>query len=82
MNLFIRNIFLGYGHSTPYTFLGKVFCIIFALIGIPLGLVMFQSVGERINYIIRSCLIKVFIIFNHYIFDVLLRRKHKISIKN
>lgn len=39
----------GYGHSTPTTAGGKGFCIVYALIGIPLGLVMFQSIGERLN---------------------------------
>lgn len=28
---------------------GKVFCMFYALAGIPLGLVMFQSIGERLN---------------------------------
>ncbi|GAB6019418.1 hypothetical protein CHUAL_000999 [Chamberlinius hualienensis] len=40
---------IGYGHSTPMTMGGKAFCMIYALIGIPLGLVMFQSIGERLN---------------------------------
>ena len=39
----------GYGHSTPRTKGGKVFCMAYALIGIPVGIVMFQSVGERLN---------------------------------
>ncbi|VDM41930.1 unnamed protein product [Toxocara canis] len=39
----------GYGHSTPTTIGGKTFCMFYALAGIPLGLVMFQSIGERIN---------------------------------
>lgn len=39
----------GYGHSTPATMAGRSFCMIYALIGIPLGLVMFQSIGERLN---------------------------------
>lgn len=33
---------VGYGHSTPATTWGKAFCILYALAGIPLGLVMFQ----------------------------------------
>ncbi|KAI1707985.1 ion channel domain-containing protein [Ditylenchus destructor] len=49
---------VGYGHSAPATAPGKLFCMIFALVGIPLGLVTFQSVGERINHIIRSCLMR------------------------
>lgn len=40
---------IGYGHSTPNTNAGKAFCMIYAIIGIPLGLVMFQSIGERLN---------------------------------
>ncbi|KAF4522967.1 hypothetical protein B566_EDAN009557 [Ephemera danica] len=39
----------GYGHSTPVTYGGKLFCIVYAMVGIPLGLVMFQSIGERLN---------------------------------
>uniref|UniRef100_A0A914UXP8 Potassium channel domain-containing protein n=1 Tax=Plectus sambesii TaxID=2011161 RepID=A0A914UXP8_9BILA len=40
---------IGYGHSTPSTVGGKMFCMFYALAGIPLGLVMFQSIGERLN---------------------------------
>lgn len=40
---------IGYGHSTPKTVPGKLFCMIYALVGIPLFLIMFQSVGERLN---------------------------------
>ena len=28
---------------------GKTFCMFYALAGIPMGLVMFQSIGERLN---------------------------------
>ncbi|XP_068153342.1 two pore potassium channel protein sup-9 [Drosophila tropicalis] len=40
---------IGYGHSTPVTIPGKAFCMGYAMVGIPLGLVMFQSIGERLN---------------------------------
>lgn len=40
---------IGYGHSTPVTTGGKAFCMGYAMVGIPLGLVMFQSIGERLN---------------------------------
>uniref|UniRef100_A0A336LX77 CSON004350 protein n=1 Tax=Culicoides sonorensis TaxID=179676 RepID=A0A336LX77_CULSO len=40
---------IGYGHSTPVTRQGKAFCMGYAMVGIPLGLVMFQSIGERLN---------------------------------
>ena len=39
----------GYGHSTPKTEGGKLFTMVYAMIGIPLGLVMFNSIGERLN---------------------------------
>ena len=39
----------GYGHSTPATVGGKAFVILYAIIGIPMGLVMFQHIGERLN---------------------------------
>lgn len=42
----------GYGHSTPATLSGKAFCIAYAMIGIPLGIFMFQSIGERLNKLI------------------------------
>lgn len=41
---------IGYGHSTPKTDGGKLFTMIYAIIGIPIGLVMFNSIGERFNY--------------------------------
>ncbi|XP_051156154.1 two pore potassium channel protein sup-9 [Leptopilina boulardi] len=40
---------IGYGHSTPNTIRGKLFTMFYAIVGIPLGLVMFQSIGERVN---------------------------------
>ncbi|XP_029281240.1 LOW QUALITY PROTEIN: potassium channel subfamily K member 3a [Cottoperca gobio] len=47
---------IGYGHAAPSTNGGKVFCMLYALLGIPLTLVMFQSVGERINTFVRYLL--------------------------
>ncbi|XP_074416095.1 potassium channel subfamily K member 3 [Cynoglossus semilaevis] len=48
--------FAGYGHAAPSTDSGKVFCMFYALLGIPLTLVMFQSLGERINTFVRYLL--------------------------
>lgn len=44
---------IGYGHSTPATIGGKLFTMCYAAVGIPLGLVMFQSIGERVNKLSR-----------------------------
>lgn len=40
---------VGYGHITPKTIVGKLACMTYAMIGIPLNIVMFQCVGERFN---------------------------------
>ncbi|XP_078469914.1 potassium channel subfamily K member 9-like [Lampetra planeri] len=47
---------IGYGHSAPNTNKGKVFCMCYALLGIPLTLVMFQSLGERMNTYVKRLL--------------------------
>ncbi|XP_077587672.1 potassium channel subfamily K member 3 [Stigmatopora nigra] len=47
---------IGYGHAAPSTDSGKIFCMFYALLGIPLTLVMFQSLGERINTLVRHLL--------------------------
>ncbi|MBN3315980.1 KCNK3 protein, partial [Atractosteus spatula] len=49
----------GYGHAAPSTDGGKVFCMFYALLGIPLTLVMFQSLGERINTFVRHLLHRI-----------------------
>lgn len=47
--------FLGYGHLVPITPTGRVFCIGFALVGIPLLLVTIADIGqflsEFLNYL-------------------------------
>uniref|UniRef100_A0A667ZXJ3 Potassium channel subfamily K member n=1 Tax=Myripristis murdjan TaxID=586833 RepID=A0A667ZXJ3_9TELE len=50
---------IGYGHAAPGTDAGKVFCMFYAVLGIPLTLVMFQSLGERMNTFVRYLLRKV-----------------------
>ena len=39
----------GYGHSTPATKVGKMFTVAYSAIGIPLALIMFQSIGQWID---------------------------------
>lgn len=50
---------IGYGHSTPTSTFGKLFCIVYIFIGIPISLIMFQSVGERLNGFLRYLLSKL-----------------------
>ncbi|XP_043945939.1 potassium channel subfamily K member 15 [Protopterus annectens] len=50
---------IGYGHAAPGTDAGKVFCMFYAVLGIPLTLVMFQSLGERMNTFVRFLLKKI-----------------------
>lgn len=40
---------LGYGHVTPCTVSGRIFCMIYALIGIPLTWLMLSTLAQQIN---------------------------------
>jgi hypothetical protein len=47
---------IGYGHAIPNTLAGRAVTIGYALIGIPMWLIMIQSVGERLNSLIKFVL--------------------------
>ncbi|CAF4132451.1 unnamed protein product [Rotaria sp. Silwood2] len=50
---------------------GKIFCMVYTVAGVPLNLIMFQSVGERLNAIISFILSRLKRLFGF--------RRHKVS---
>ena len=56
---------IGYGHAIPYTKAGRAVTIAYALIGIPMWLIMIQSVGERLNSLITFVLKRLKRRFKH-----------------
>ncbi|KAJ8334226.1 hypothetical protein SKAU_G00398650 [Synaphobranchus kaupii] len=61
---------IGYGHAAPGTDAGKAFCMFYAVLGIPLTLVMFQSLGERMNTFVKYLLKRIKKCFGMRITDV------------
>ncbi|CAF3088964.1 unnamed protein product [Rotaria socialis] len=47
---------IGYGHRQLITSRAKIFCIFYAMLGIPMWLITFQSTGERLNSLL-SCIL-------------------------
>ncbi|XP_076442932.1 potassium channel, subfamily K, member 16-like isoform X2 [Babylonia areolata] len=47
---------IGYGHITPRTDEGKVACMIYAMVGIPLLLVFLKGAGELLCQVCSRCL--------------------------
>ncbi|CAF0853676.1 unnamed protein product [Adineta ricciae] len=50
---------IGYGHRTLITSRAKIFCIFYAMLGIPMWLITFQSTGERINSLLSYLLARL-----------------------
>ena len=50
----IQPLCLGYGHNVPETRIGKIVCVIYSIVGIPLCLVAFQTVGNKINNLLHQ----------------------------
>lgn len=67
---------IGYGHSTPTTIAGKLFTMCYAMIGIPLGLVMFQSIGERVNVLSRYVILRIWWGYLFWVYIVFTLQRH------
>ncbi|CAF3017810.1 unnamed protein product [Rotaria sp. Silwood2] len=50
---------IGYGHRQLITSRGKIFCIFYAMLGIPMWLITFQSTGERLNSLLSYVLARL-----------------------
>ena len=50
---------IGYGHRVLITRRAKIFCIFYAMLGIPMWLITFQSAGERLNSLLSYILSKI-----------------------
>lgn len=46
---------LGYGNLSPSTAAGRIFCIVFALFGIPLNLVLLNEIGQLMLLGVQHC---------------------------
>ncbi|XP_022787364.1 two pore potassium channel protein sup-9-like [Stylophora pistillata] len=53
---------IGYGRLTPITTYGKLFCIVFCMLGIPLCLLTLKSAGELISEFLTCVITRVEII--------------------
>ena len=45
----VSSLILGYGHISPSTRGGRSFCIIYALVGIPLCGILLSALADRLN---------------------------------
>uniref|UniRef100_A0A8D2PG29 Potassium two pore domain channel subfamily K member 17 n=1 Tax=Zosterops lateralis melanops TaxID=1220523 RepID=A0A8D2PG29_ZOSLA len=46
---------IGYGNLSPSTVAGRIFCIVFALFGIPLNLVLLNEIGQLMLLGVQHC---------------------------
>lgn len=47
-----KKVSLGYGNVAPKTFSGRAFCVLFAVLGIPLTLLAIADLGKFLSEII------------------------------
>ncbi|VDP23768.1 unnamed protein product [Heligmosomoides polygyrus] len=49
-----RRLIAGYGHVAPVTFYGRLFCIIFGILGVPLTLLTVADLGMFLSILLRK----------------------------
>ncbi|XP_072036161.1 potassium channel subfamily K member 10-like [Amphiura filiformis] len=51
---------IGYGHISPNTKYGRSFCIVYALIGIPICGILLSALGEQLNKLKNKVMAKIY----------------------
>ena len=49
----------GYGHLAPSTSSGRLFCSVYALVGIPLCFIVVSALGSLFGHAVQRCCIRV-----------------------
>ncbi|TMS39268.1 hypothetical protein L596_005817 [Steinernema carpocapsae] len=73
---------IGYGHIAPVTFEGRLFCIVYGLIGVPFTLLTIADIGMFLSRLLRLIVKAITFIINwaksirrEGLFNMVLRRK-------
>lgn len=63
MELLVRDkiwaIFSGFGNLSPRTEYGQLFCVCYALVGIPMFGILLAGVGDQMGTILRRAVAKI-----------------------
>nr|XP_006812256.1 PREDICTED: uncoordinated protein 58-like [Saccoglossus kowalevskii] len=70
---------IGYGHVTPETIGGRIFCMFYALVGVPLCFVVLADIGKLLARSLKSVCMKVDVYLSNKSAD---RRRRSSKIRN
>lgn len=54
-----KKSFSGYNKIGPITTTGRIFCICYGLIGIPITMIIIANIGQHLNHLVRILRLKV-----------------------